>query len=197
MTTHSAGRSAATDVLLRVMVHGVVERDTLLNWASDTPVDDRMITELIAQDALAADDGLIYVTDTGDQLLTSNLRVGPENETALVAFSDEFAELDREVKAVLTDWQRAKREDDPDGQLVAVERWLDVDQRLSQAVDRDNRVRHVLGRYLERLQTAREAVLDGEPDQLAGASDTSYHSVWFLLHEVLIRSLGRSRGSTP
>jgi pyruvate,orthophosphate dikinase len=186
-------RSSETDLLLRVMVHGVVDRDEVLSWSGETPVSPEMISELVAQGVLVADDGLLYVSDGGDELLTRNLRVRPEDEAAFVAFSDEFVVLDREIKSTLTDWQRAQREGDPEGQLVAVEHWLDIDQRLRAAVDRKDAVRRVLGPYLERLDAARQRVLDGETGQLSGAGETSYHSVWFLLHEVLIRSLGRSR----
>lgn len=186
-------RSAATEMLLRVLVRGVVDRDTVLSWSGDVQLNERLIAELVAEGALAVDDGLLYVSDTGDELLTRNLRVGPEDEDAVTAFSDEFTTLDLEVKAALTDWQRALREDDPDGQMAAVERWLDVDRRLHGAADGKEAVRRVLGRYLDRLQEARGAVLDGATDQLSGAGDASYHSLWFLLHEVLIRSLGRAR----
>ncbi|HZZ51483.1 MAG TPA: hypothetical protein VFE65_31715 [Pseudonocardia sp.] len=180
--------AAATELLLRVQIAGVVDRDAALSGS----VDERTISELVAQDALADDGGSLYVTENGDQLLTRLLRADPDHEAALLPFFDEFSVLDLELKAALTAWQRAQREDDQDGQLTAVESWLDVDSRLSDAAT--DAVRAVVGRYLDQLHAAREAVLDGKTDQLSGTDDTSYHSSWFVLHEVLIRSLGRSRG---
>jgi hypothetical protein len=76
--------------------------------------------------------------------------------------------------------------------MTAVESWMDIDSRLSEAAT--DGVRAGIGRYLDQLHAAREAVLDGVVDQLTDTGDTSHHSTWFVLHEVLIRGLGRSRG---
>ena len=50
-----------------------------------------------------------------------------------------------------------------------------------------------LGRYLERLDAAYDNVLAGDLDFVSGARIDSYHTVWFELHEDLLRMLGRER----
>jgi len=80
-----------------------------------------------------------------------------------------------------------------EAQMAAVERWLDVDSRLREAANRSEGASRHFGRCLARLEAARELALDGDVDQLTGHDDSSYHSVWFLLHETLLRSLRRER----
>jgi len=50
-----------------------------------------------------------------------------------------------------------------------------------------------LGRYVERLEAAYDSVLAGHLDFVSGARVDSYHTVWFELHEDLLRMLGRER----
>ena len=51
----------------------------------------------------------------------------------------------------------------------------------------------LLERYLHRLDAAYDNVLAGDLDYLSGARVDSYHTVWFELHEDLLRMLGRAR----
>ena len=50
-----------------------------------------------------------------------------------------------------------------------------------------------LGEYSRRLESAYDRVLAGEIDFVSGARVDSYHTVWFELHEDLLRMLGRER----
>jgi hypothetical protein len=54
-----------------------------------------------------------------------------------------------------------------------------------------------LGRYLERLDAAYDKALAGDTDFVSGARVDSYHTVWFELHEDLLRMLGREREEQP
>jgi hypothetical protein len=49
------------------------------------------------------------------------------------------------------------------------------------------------GEYIRRLDAAYDKVLAGEHDFVSGAKVDSYHTVWFELHEDLLRILGRER----
>lgn len=187
--------AAVTELLLRVMTRGVIDRATARAWSGGLDIDDRAISMLVAEGVLAEDDEFLYVTEAGDQRLTRGLcaQVPPGDSDALAAFADEFTALDTTVKVALTAWQLAQRENDPQGQLAAVEQWLDADRRLQEAADRSGVATRLFGRYLDRLEDARQAVLAGQTEQLSGAGENSYHSTWFLLHEILLRSLGRER----
>ena len=158
-------------------------------------VDYDVLRPLVTDGALADDDGLLYVTERGSASLSDYLagQVTAEELPELEAFADEFDEFDLEVKAALTAWQQAARAQDDEAQMAAVERWLDVDSRLREAANRSEGASRHFGRCLARLEAARELALDGDVDQLTGHDDSSYHSVWFLLHETLLRSLRRER----
>ena len=50
-----------------------------------------------------------------------------------------------------------------------------------------------LSRYTDKLLIALEKAEDGETDFVSGARVESYHTVWFELHEDLLRILGQER----
>ena len=51
--------------------------------------------------------------------------------------------------------------------------------------------------YGERLDEAYDRVLAGDLGYVSGARIDSYHTVWFELHEDLLRMLGREREEAP
>lgn len=50
-----------------------------------------------------------------------------------------------------------------------------------------------VARYVDALEAAQDRVLAGETDYVSGARVPSYHTVWFEMHEDLLRMLGRTR----
>ena len=54
-----------------------------------------------------------------------------------------------------------------------------------------------LGLYKDRLDEAYDKALAGEHEWVSGARIDSYHTVWFELHEDLLRMLGREREEAP
>jgi len=64
-----------------------------------------------------------------------------------------------------------------------------AERPLAKFTDLDPR----LGRYPRRLDSAYDKVLAGDQDFVSGAKVDSYHTVWFELHEDLLRMLGRQR----
>ncbi|HZD68575.1 MAG TPA: hypothetical protein VFA45_06565 [Actinomycetes bacterium] len=191
----SSDRSLITELLARVTMYGVIDSGTARALSADLGIGDQAISDLIAEQALVQDGEYLYVSDEGEQRLSRELRarIAPEEQEPLGTFAGEFDTLDVQLKAAVTDWQHAQHDGDAEGQVAAVERWLEVDRRLHDAAARSYAAKRVFGRYLDRLQVARDAVLAGQADRLSGADESSYHSLWFLLHEVLLRTLGRNR----
>lgn len=185
-----------SEFLLRLVMRGVTDADSARALAAEAGLEESALEDLVTDGALADDEGLLYVTQAGDHRLTEALhaRLAPGEESAVAAFAEEFGVLDLQVKSAVTAWQRAVRDSDQEGQVTAVERWLDADSRLHEAAGRWSAAARVFEGCIARLESARQRVLDGEPDQISGPQDTSYHSVWFLLHEMLLRTLKRERG---
>jgi hypothetical protein len=185
----------ATELLLRILMRGVIDADSAHVLSAEAGLGADALDNLIAAGALADDEGLLYVTEAGDHRLTEELhaQLAPGEESSIAAFAEEFSVLDVELKSAVTAWQWAIREEDPDRQIEAAERWLDTDSRLRAATERARVPARLFGTCLARLESARQRVLDGHLDELSGAQDTSYHSAWFLLHEMLLRTLKRER----
>jgi hypothetical protein len=148
--------------------------------------------------------GTFMVTPAGRQWLDeqypsafAELRANPESAAAY----ERFERINRELLTLFTDWQMvpagAERvpndHSDPDYDHDVIDRLgtqHDRAQRpLSQFAELDPR----LGEYLRRLDAAYDKVLAGDPDYVSGARVDSYHTVWFELHEDLLRMLGRER----
>jgi hypothetical protein len=119
----------------------------------------------------------------------------------LAAAYERFQSLNRELKALITDWQVR-----PLGMAKVPNDHSDAEyddsifQRLCILHDRAEEIFSILSSSLplvahhtDRLRTARERAEGGEPEWVSGVRCDSYHTVWFELHEDLLRLLGKSR----
>src|SRR5262249_7808977 len=114
---------------------------------------------------------------------------------------DEFETINDRLKTIITKWQtveiagRTLPNDHTDvsydqkviDQLIAVdEKTGPVLERLATGLPR-------LAAYRTRLTDALEHVMEGKTDWVSDLKVPSYHSVWFELHDDLLRLLGRER----
>ncbi len=127
---------------------------------------------------------------------------GLRADAAFVAAYARFERVNADLKQVITDWQtldvggQKVRNDhsnaDHDGavmdRLGAVhERFKPVMAQLAMGLPR-------LARYARKLEAALEKAEAGQADWVSDVRIDSYHTVWFELHEDLLRVLGRVRG---
>lgn len=121
---------------------------------------------------------------------------------ALTGPYTEFGPLDRAVKEAVTDWQTVtvggrrviNRHDDPAHDARVRARLVDeIHPRARALLDRLAAVDRRFADYCRRLDRAAEAVAAGDTSMIARPDRDSYHTVWFELHEELLRLLGRSR----
>ncbi|MDH5291238.1 MAG: PEP-utilizing enzyme, partial [Acidimicrobiia bacterium] len=123
---------------------------------------------------------------------------GPHIEPHL----DRFHELNHQFKRVVTDWQIRS----VDGQQVLNDHTdADYDARVLAALSNDVHAGICevidavavglarIGRYRHRLGEAVAAIAAGNREMVAHPLKESYHTVWFELHEELIRLSGRNR----
>lgn len=114
---------------------------------------------------------------------------------------DDFEKINEHLKQLITDWQTL----DVGGEKMANDHSDKAydDRIISRLGDLHERAEPMLGRLaagLERLnvypsllQSALEKAEDGDIAWISDARLMSYHTVWFELHEDLIRILGRQR----
>lgn len=122
-------------------------------------------------------------------------------DPAFIAAHERFEPVNSELKQVITDWQtmtvggsrvandhsNAAYDDKVIARLGAVHEKLKlILERLAQAVPRFGHYAHKLGAALIRAE-------DGDRAWVSDATLDSYHTVWFELHEDILRVLGRER----
>jgi hypothetical protein len=123
------------------------------------------------------------------------------NNERFIAAWERFERINRQLKQLMTEWQTMdvggeqvpNDHSDADYDAGIVDRLGDLHeqfeptmQQLAEGVDR-------LEVYRRRLDDAYDRALAGETDYVSGVRVDSYHTVWFELHEELLRMLGRKR----
>ena len=131
----------------------------------------------------------------------SRLYAAQRADTAFAAAHERFETINRELKALMTAWQTIEI----DGESVLNDHTnKDYDDRLIDRLgafhERAEAILRQLGAglprlaiYAEKLDAALEKAEDGAIEWVSGAKIESYHTVWFELHEDLLRILGRTR----
>jgi hypothetical protein len=132
----------------------------------------------------------------------AEFRANPEASEAY----ERFERINRELLGLFTDWQMMPAaggervpndHSDADYDAGIVDRLGDQHERAEKVLERFAALEARLGVYATRLDDAYDKVLAGESDWVSGARIDSYHTVWFELHEDLLRMLGREREEGP
>ena len=131
----------------------------------------------------------------------SRLFAAQRADAAFAAAHERFEAINRELKALMTAWQTIEIDGesvlndhsnkDYDGRLIERlgtlhERAEAVFRQLAAGLPR-------LAIYARKLEAALERAEDGAIEWVSSARIESYHTVWFELHEDLLRILGRTR----
>jgi hypothetical protein len=127
----------------------------------------------------------------------AELRENPDADAAY----ERFERINRDLLALFTDWQMMPAgservpndHSDPDYDRGVIDRLGQQHDRAQRPLDQFAELDPRLGEYSRRLESAYDKVLAGEIDFVSGARVDSYHTVWFELHEDLLRMLGRER----
>jgi hypothetical protein len=118
---------------------------------------------------------------------------------------ERFERVNRRLLELFTDWQMmpvgservTNDHSDADYDRGIVDRLGDQHERALKILADFEGLDGRLGVYARRLDTAYDNVLAGQTDWVSGARIDSYHTVWFELHEDLLRMLGREREEGP
>jgi hypothetical protein len=127
---------------------------------------------------------------------------GPRSSPAVAEAMDAFETgVNKQVLALTTDWQTRDVDGepvpndhgDPDYDAAIVDRLARVHERTAKVlrplVDADP----LVDRFLDRVGTALSRAEGGETDYVSGIRVDSVHTVWFQMHEHLLRLTGRER----
>lgn len=114
---------------------------------------------------------------------------------------DAFEIVNTELKQLITDWQTMElsgertpndhSNKDYDDKII--DRLSSLHERFEPLIQRMSASLPRLGVYPKRLLTALEKAEDGAIEWVSDAKIDSYHTIWFEMHEDLLRILGRVR----
>lgn len=201
--------SAVSDLQL-LAVHGLVVKKSgtpaavgALLGRDQTEVEQALAAAVAAGRVLGAK-GTFMVTPAGrawlDETYPSEFAAVRE-DPAVQAAADRFERVNRDLLALLTDWQTVtvggervpNDHSDPDHDRDVLDRLGDLHERAAKVIARFVAVEPRLAAYERRLEAAYDKALAGETDHVSGVRVDSYHIVWHELHEDLLRMLGRTR----
>lgn len=149
--------------------------------------------------------GSFMITPAGRALLEEAYPTwfATERQSTEVARAmEEFeAGVNRQVLKLTTDWQTVEvdgeRQPNDHGDTAYDAKIID---RLGRVLDRTESVlaplimlRPEIKRFLDRAGTALTRAASGESDYVSGVRVDSFHTVWFQLHEHILRVTGRER----
>lgn len=125
----------------------------------------------------------------------------PRSDAAMAAAYDDFEKINEQLKQVITDWQTLplggtrvpNDHSDADYDNRIIDRLGALHDRAVPILNRFAAGLPRLAAYRSLLQTALERAEDGQTAWVSDARCASYHTVWFELHEDLIRILDRQR----
>lgn len=148
--------------------------------------------------------GKFMLTPAGRMILESQYSrfyAAARSDHVFCQAHERFEVVNHDLKQTITDWQTM-----PLGGKQLANDHSDVDydekiiDRLGQIHERVEPILQTLaqriarfGHYLEKLEAALEKAEDGDKQWVSDANLDSYHTVWFELHEDILRVLGRAR----
>lgn len=123
-----------------------------------------------------------------------------KDQTFLDAY-ERFEAVNKDLKQVITDWQvmtvggKSVTNDhsDKDYDAGVIGRLGDVHERVEGVLDALAQSLPRLSIYKDKLEAALEKAEDGDIQWVSDAACESYHTVWFELHEDLLRITGNKR----
>jgi hypothetical protein len=176
--------------------------------AAVTGVDEVRAEEVLGRAAsegrVAGAKGLFMLTPAGRSWLDEQYPVVFDelrSDSRMTEAYDRFEEVNREILDLFTRWQTVdvggssvpNDHTDEDYDNSIIDELGDIHERMEPVLDQLAEVDPRFEIYKQRLEHAYDRVMAGEHDHVSGARIDSYHTVWFELHEDLLRVLGRTR----
>ena len=163
-----------------------------------------LVGHAVARGRASEANGKYLLTPTGQITLKSaysktygSLRRDEE----FVATYQDFERINNDLKQAITEWQTigiggqtvANDHSDEAYDSAVIDRIGDIHERVEIILKRLGNQEPRLNRYSNKLLSALEKAEDGDIRWVSDATMESYHTVWFELHEDLLRIMGRER----
>lgn len=163
-----------------------------------------ILTEAVASGrAVDARGGYVLTPLAGVALLARYDRhfAGLRRDAAFVAAYETFERINVTLKQIITDWQTvdvgghkvANDHSDKAHDAAVIDRLGALHDQAETVLGRLSARLPRLSRYAEGLLAALEKAEDGDTEWVSDVRRDSYHTLWFELHEELLRIMGRER----
>jgi hypothetical protein len=190
-------RAGAGPFLLWLAFKGTVTKDQIEARWCGAPSTPELVTMLLAADFIGEDDDYIFLEDGGDEFLSEISRgaLSDSDRVDFEAFVARFEPVDTAVKRAVTRWQHGRGAATlGEEALSAVDDWMGAHAQLHEIVASSAPVvGTILEPYLRGLDAAVHRFEADDLDAFTGGDDDSYHSQWFVMHELILRSVGIRR----
>lgn len=176
-------------VLQHLSMEGIAETGELVEVVDDENVRDTLAE--LETDGYVENEGFWYLTDAGEERLNEVCRdrFSAGQRDLLRGVFGRFEALDSEMKDLASGWQTGEYGADEMARELAR-----IQQDVEELVDGlPPEVQSVYSRYTDALAGAIEKLQDGHEEYITGTDVDSYHTVWFRLHDDLLRTLGEDR----
>jgi len=195
---------------MRLVLHGVAVKKhadaaaiaTLVGLAPATVAD--LLARAVAGGRASEVNGRYLLTPAGRLIVEANYSreyAAARADVDFLAAHQRFEAINSELKQLVTDWQTraiggrqvANDHGDADYDARIIDRLGALHERVTPILAAcARRVARFAG-YGQRLEQALERAEDGQHAWVSDATLDSYHTVWFELHEDILRVLGRAR----
>lgn len=195
---------------MHLVLHGIAikKHSTIEEVASVIDIDpvtvESLVNEAASQGRVIKANGKYSLTPAAQMILNgeypkfySELR----NDDSFISAYKEFEKINNKLKTIMTNWQvisiggEEVTNDHSDSHYdnKIIEKLGDLHEHVEKIIDRLSAKLPRLKIYKEKLLKALEKAEDGEIQWVSDARIESYHTVWFELHEDLLRICGRKR----
>ncbi len=163
-----------------------------------------LAAEAVAKGRVSEVNGKYLLTPIGQFTLksayTKHYGALRKNDDFVAAYED-FERINNDLKQAITDWQTIEvggqtvpnDHSDKDYDESIIDRIGAIHERVDVVLERLGSKEERLRRYRDQLLGALEKAEDGDIAWVSDATIGSYHTVWFELHEDLLRVMGRER----
>lgn len=167
-----------------------------------------LVTEILqiasSKDRVVDAGGKYMLSPAGHMIVSSEYSrywQGLRDNEAFVEAYGQFELINNELKQLITDWQTmevgGKRvtndHSDKDYDADIIDKLGDLHERFEPILNRMATAEPRMKCYQQKLEMALEQAEDGNIGWVSAADIESYHTVWFEMHEDLLRILGRTR----
>ena len=195
---------------LHMVMHGVAIKKhgnaEAIAGIIDKPVDlvSSVLASAVAGDRVIDTDGKYMLSPAGHMIVSSEYSRFCDDlrsDEGFVHAYEQFEIINTELKQLITDWQTmevgGKRvpndHSDKDYDADIIDKLGELHERFEPILERMVSTLQRMKVYVQKLGDALEKAEDGEIDCVSAADIESYHTVWFEMHEDLLRILGRVR----